>query len=87
MWFSSDTLQILSRELPEQSGGEERVSLLKEMLRTGNNELVTGTGLIARGEEEVAASFPYHHWLWYNSQFAGIGKQSALKIVDSSSNI
>ena len=23
MWFSSDTLQILSRELPEQSGREE----------------------------------------------------------------
>ena len=22
--------------------------------------------LIARGEEEVAASLPYYHWLWYN---------------------
>ena len=59
------------RVTPEQSGREERVSLLKEMLRTENNELVTGTGLIARGEEEVAASFPYHHWLWYNQPVCG----------------
>ena len=47
MWFSSDTLQILSRELPEQSGREERARLLEEMRRAGNNELVTGTGLLS----------------------------------------
>ena len=47
MWFSSDTLQILSRELPEQSGREERARLLQKMRRAGNNELVTGTGLMS----------------------------------------
>ena len=47
MWFSSDTLQILSRELTEQSGREERVRLLEKMRRAENNELVTGTGLMS----------------------------------------
>ena len=38
MWFSSDTFQILSRELPEQSGREERARVIEEMWRAGNNE-------------------------------------------------
>ena len=46
MWFSTDTFQILSRELPEQSGRQERARVLEEMWRAGNNEMVTGTGLL-----------------------------------------
>ena len=45
--FSTDTFQILSRELPEQSGREERARVLEEMWRAGNKELITGTGLLS----------------------------------------
>ena len=47
MWFSTDTFQIISRELPEQSGWEDRARVLEEMWRAGKNELVTGTGLLS----------------------------------------
>ena len=30
MWFSTDTFHILSRELPEQSGRQERAKVLEE---------------------------------------------------------
>ena len=37
MWFSTDTFQIISRELPEQSGWQDRARVLEEMWRAGKN--------------------------------------------------
>ena len=54
MWFSTDTFQILSRELPDQSRREERARVLEEMWRAENNELVTGTGLFSLKENKAS---------------------------------
>ena len=54
MRFLTDTFQILSRELPEQSGREERARVLEEMWRAGNNELVTGTGSLSLKENKAS---------------------------------